>query len=132
MDVMKKCSKPSGVRKKLRQLPKTLEATYDRIIENVPEEHRADARPVLQLISVSYRPLHISEVVDAICVDCESDKYDHTDRSFDDEVVLENCSSLVTLSRYVGKFMSDFSNRGIFSLGSQFSRGIRQLRAYSE
>lgn len=98
LDSLRKCITPSSVRKTLLQLPKTLDQTYDRILKSIPDEYRREVDCVMHLLVVSYRPLTIAEVAEAVAVDCENDRFDPGDRMIDQYRLLEICSSLVILS----------------------------------
>jgi len=87
------------VRRALCTLPRTLDDTYDRILTNIPPEYRREAHYALQMLTVSIRPLTLSEVAEAVAVDCENEKFDPEDRLREPEALLEICSSLLTLSR---------------------------------
>src|SRR5277367_4568341 len=88
-----------AVKDALRQLPNGLEETYDRILNNIHEDDQKAARCVLQLLSVSYRPLTIDEIAEAIIVDCEEQQVDADLRLRDPYEILEIFPSLVELSR---------------------------------
>jgi hypothetical protein len=88
-----------AVKEALRQLPKGLEATYDRILNNIPEDERQVAHCVLQLLTVSYRPLTIGEIAEAIVVDCKKQEVDPDLALRDPHEILEICPSLIELSR---------------------------------
>ena len=86
--------------KALCQLPKSLDETYNRILNNIPKEYQREAHCVLHLLVISYRPLNLKEVAEAVAVDCENEIFDPEDRLRDPYDILEICSSLVSLSRY--------------------------------
>ena len=99
MDALKKCLTPSGVKKALRELPSTLDETYERIIRNIPAEYSKQAFSVLQLLVVSYRPLTMNEVAEALAIDCEDLTFDPDEnRLCDENDIFEICSTLVTRS----------------------------------
>lgn len=97
---LRKCLKPSAIRKTLTELPKDLDETYDRILNKIPEEYIPEARCALQLLAVSFRPLTIDEVAEAVAIDCENEVFDSCNRLLDKNSILTICSSLVTLSGY--------------------------------
>ena len=90
-----------AVKNALLQLPDGLENTYDRILENIPKDDRKQAHCVLQLLTVSFRPLTIDEIAEAVTVDCEEEQVDPDLRLRDPCDILEICPSLVELSEYV-------------------------------
>ena len=99
LDALRICKRPNDVRQSLKELPKTLDKTYDRILENIPEDDRRDVYSVIQMLAVSYRPLTIDEVAEALAVDYEIETFDPVDgRLMDKYDILKFCSSLVTVS----------------------------------
>ena len=100
LDVLRKCIKLDGLTKKLNSLPKTLEATYDRILQNIDDEYHNDAFKVLQWLAFSARPVTLAEVAEALAVDFTNNKpqFDPDQRMPDPQDILVMCSSLVTVS----------------------------------
>ena len=101
LDTLKKCYNLFAIRKSLGELPSTLDKTYDRILNSIPEMHRREAHCVMQVLAVTYRPLKIDEVAEAVAVDCENEIFNPEYRLQDPEDILEICSSLVCLSGYI-------------------------------
>jgi hypothetical protein len=86
------------VENSLKELPKTLDETYDRILRSIPIEDRKDVHSVLQILAVSYRPLSIDEVAEALSIDCESGTFNREEGGLMNKYdILKICSSLVTL-----------------------------------
>jgi ankyrin repeat domain-containing protein 50 len=86
----------------LNELPESLDATYDRILDNIRgEKDRKRAKSVLRLIAVAYRPLTIDEVNEALTVDCDKENINPKRRIRDPFGILEICSGLIELSKYV-------------------------------
>lgn len=98
MQTLRNCFTPNSVRKTLSRLPKSLDETYDRILENIPRDYRREARCVFHLLVISRRPLSLEEVAEAIAVDCENETFDLDDRLRDPYDILDICSSLVMLT----------------------------------
>jgi hypothetical protein len=98
LETLKKCLTVAAVRKALQELPRTLDDTYNRILDNIPEEYRKEAICVMRLLAVSFRPLTIEEVAEATAVDVENEEFDTENRLRNPEVILEICSSLVKLA----------------------------------
>jgi ankyrin repeat protein len=61
------------MRKVLQTLPKDLNETYDRIIQNIPQTRIHNAIKLLQLLIHSERPMLLKEVVDAVATDPDDD-----------------------------------------------------------
>ena len=101
LEALRKCLTVSSVRHALCNLPPTLDATYERILINIPQEYRREAHCTLQLLTVSRRPLKLHEVAEAVAIDPEREIFDPENRLRDPEALLEICSSLLILSGYV-------------------------------
>jgi ankyrin repeat protein len=98
LEVLRNCLNLPALRQKLKELPETLDETYDRILLGIPENCHHEAHAVLQWLTYSRRPMNIAEVAEAIAVDRNNQIFDMKNRMFDIFSVLDICSSLVTLS----------------------------------
>lgn len=99
MNTLRKCIKPSAVRKALASLPKTLEGTYERILCNIDQDHAEDALKVLIWLAFSARPLVLQEVAEATVITLDdSPSLDPEDRLRDPTDILAICSSLISVS----------------------------------
>ena len=104
LDSLRKCITLSTIRQTLNQLPLTLDDTYKRILQSIPDDYRKEANCVLNLLVVSFRPLKLDEVAEAVAVDCDNKIFDPENRLPDHHDILEICSSLVTWSGYRAPF----------------------------
>ena len=98
LEVLRNCLNLSALRQKLKELPETLDETYNRILLGIPENCHHEAHAVLQWLTYSKRPMNIAEVAEAIAVDRDNQTFEIENRMFDIFSVLDICSSLVTLS----------------------------------
>ncbi|KAL9607602.1 MAG: hypothetical protein Q9167_007497 [Letrouitia subvulpina] len=99
LDEIRKCLKIDVLRKTLKSLPRDLDSTYARILENISEHHKQDALTILQWVAFSARPMSLKEVAEATAINLEcSPPFDKERRLLNPQAVLEICSSLVTLS----------------------------------
>ena len=85
------------MRTTLKELPRTLYETYDRILQRIPESHRESAQAALTWIAFSLEPLTLDEVAEASVIDVAGGTFSDEDRLFDVHDILEACSSLVSL-----------------------------------
>lgn len=88
------------IERQLDNLPKTLEGTYDRILNELDDFERREAQRLLALICFSRRPLTLPEVVDALAIDFEDPDQGPFDPSYrvkDPMTVLDYCPGLITL-----------------------------------
>jgi hypothetical protein len=86
------------LRKALIMLPKTLDETYRRISENIPESNVDDATKILRLLTWSDRPTRLEEMVDAIAIILiEEPSFLLINRMPVPHEILRRCPSLITL-----------------------------------
>jgi hypothetical protein len=90
------------VRRVLKELPETLDGTYERILREIPKANRVHAHRLLQCLAVAVRPLRVQELAEVLAVDFNSDggmpKLNEDWRWEDQEkALLTACSSLITV-----------------------------------
>jgi hypothetical protein len=68
LEVLRDCI-PSSIRRTLRELPESLDETYERILKEIKKPNRAHARRVLQCLVVATRPLRVVELAEVLAVD---------------------------------------------------------------
>ena len=71
LEFLRHCLPPS-VRRTLSELPKSLDATYERILKEIDKPNRSLARRVLQCLVVAIRPLHVAELAEVFTVDFDN------------------------------------------------------------
>lgn len=81
----------------LDQLPKDLDETYDRILQNIMDEDADEAFAALQWLAYSERPLYLDELAEAIVIRPNKYSLESRDRLLDPYEVLHICSSLIVL-----------------------------------
>jgi hypothetical protein len=102
LDTLRKCRRPRDVEKSLKELPKTLDETYDRILRSIPSQDQKDVYSIIQILAVSYHPLTLDEIAEALSIDFESETFNRDEIGVMDKYdILKMCSSLVTLSKHV-------------------------------
>jgi hypothetical protein len=107
LEVLRNCLRLPALRQKLKELPETLDETYDRILLSIPEDCHQEAHAVLQWLTYASRPMSLSEVAEAIAVDRNNQIFDTENRMLDIFSVLNICSSLVTLSEGAAALRND-------------------------
>ncbi|KAI0313369.1 ankyrin repeat-containing domain protein [Amylostereum chailletii] len=98
LDILRKCL-PKHIRRTLKDLPKTLDETYQRILQNIDESLSRDALRLLQCLVFSKRPLDIEELADILAIDFDLGpipQFVETYRPSKAEV-LRTCSSLIVI-----------------------------------
>jgi ankyrin repeat protein len=101
----------------LKELPKTLDETYERILRGIHEANRDHAHRLLQCLTVAVRPLRVAELAEVLAVDFgtaslgETSKL-NTDWRWEDqqEAVLSTCSSLISVVAEEGSQVVQFSH----------------------
>ena len=68
LEVLRDCL-PSCVRRTLRELPESLDETYERILKEIKKPNRDLAQRVLQCLVVATRPLRVAELGEVLAVD---------------------------------------------------------------
>ncbi|KAF4626579.1 hypothetical protein G7Y89_g11575 [Cudoniella acicularis] len=98
-DVLRNCKKVSAIKKALAELPKTLDETYARILQDIAENDFDEARSILRWVAFSARPLTLQEVAEAAVLRPGDDPLDPDERLYNAEDVLRICHSLISVSR---------------------------------
>ena len=101
MEVLRQCLPPS-VRRTLDELPKSLDETYERILNEIKKPNERLARRVLQCLVVAIRPLRVKELAEVLAVDfddAEGIPRLKPDWRWEDQelALLSACSSLIAI-----------------------------------
>jgi len=95
---------PGRVRHMLKELPESLDETYERIVRGINKANREHAHRLLQCLTVASRPLRVAELAEVLAVDFgtasggEASKLE-TDWRWEDQedAILSTCSSLIAV-----------------------------------
>ncbi|OCH90532.1 hypothetical protein OBBRIDRAFT_592935 [Obba rivulosa] len=106
LELLRRCI-PATVQRTLNSLPKSLDETYQRMLEHIDESNWECAHRILQCLAVSARPLLIGEIAEVLAVDFD----DATIPRLKDEWrsqdpithILSICSTLVTVDMDAGE-----------------------------
>jgi hypothetical protein len=102
LDALRHCF-PSSVRRTLKEIPESLDETYERIVMDIKKGIRAYAYRMLQCMAVAIRPLSVGELAELLALDFDEATEGiprlHTDWRWHDheQAVLSTCSSLITV-----------------------------------
>ena len=90
-----------GLRQTLESLPKSLDATYDRILSNISEQNADLAKTTFRWLASSLRPLRLGEIAEGLAFDFNSEipEFSPERRLLNPKDILDICSSLVTNRR---------------------------------
>lgn len=90
--------KPKVIEAKLKNLPDTLDETYERMLNGIDEEYKADAFKALMWLAFSRRPLTLREMEEVCIVEPKSTPFvDEINRGSPGDIVLV-LGSLVTVT----------------------------------
>jgi hypothetical protein len=103
------------VRGILAELPETLDATYERILQEIPKPNRVHAHRLLQCLATAVRPLEVEELAEVLAIDFDVaggiPKLNGDLRWADQEhAVLSACSSLIAIIKDRGSRRVQFSH----------------------
>ncbi len=103
LEALRQCLAPR-VRHVLKELPETLDETYERMLRNINKANWDHAHRLLQCLTIAVRPLHVAELAEILAVDFgtatgEGTSRLNTDWRWEDhqEAVLSACSSLISI-----------------------------------
>jgi ankyrin repeat protein len=105
---------PQSIRRALNELPKTLDETYDRTLQDIDEEKRGYTYRLFQCLTVSVRPLYVKELVEVFAIELDAETmpgFNANWRPEDaEEAVMSACSTLVTIVEGHGSKVVQFSH----------------------
>lgn len=98
LDVLQDCVNLPMLEKALDSLPSTIGETYERMLLNIKECFKESAIRAFQWLVLSREPLRITEFVDILAIDIQTEPHFHPDwRMPDPDDILRVCSSLITI-----------------------------------
>jgi ankyrin repeat protein len=113
LEVLRNCL-PKNLRRVLKELPKSLDETYQRILKEINNANQKEAHQLLQCLAVAYRPLRVEELAEVLALDVDAagiPRFNANWRWEDHEAaVLSACSSLVSVIYYAGSRVFQFSH----------------------
>ncbi|KAI9817415.1 MAG: hypothetical protein M1827_001024 [Pycnora praestabilis] len=99
LETLQKHHQSSKITKALATLPKDLDKTYDRILQNIDDDLQDQAFTALQWLCFSARPLRLGELAEAVVIKSSNDPpFDPEDRLFNPSDVLDLLPGLVNIS----------------------------------
>ena len=101
LDTLRHCLPPS-IRRTLKELPESLDETYERMLRDIKKPNRDLSHRLLQCLVVAIRPLQVKELAEVLAIDFDdvegSPKLNSSWRWEDHEqALLLSCSSLITI-----------------------------------
>jgi ankyrin repeat protein len=116
LETLRNCF-PPNLRKFLKELPDSLDDTYERILRGINKAQKEDARRLLQCLTVAARPLRVNELAELLAFDFEAmdergiptlrEDWRWNDQ---EQAVRSTCSSLITIVRNGDSRVVQFSH----------------------
>ena len=98
LDALKRCVSTRAVEEALASLPKSLDETYERILQSVPEEYQKKLQIGLVWLTCSRRPMTVEEIAEVmVCEPDSGDLLEENSRLNNPLDVLDILGSLVTV-----------------------------------
>ncbi|RDA96188.1 hypothetical protein CP533_1689 [Ophiocordyceps camponoti-saundersi (nom. inval.)] len=106
LDLLEDCLTYDELKTTMETLPSSMNETYARILDRIPEIRRDKAIRLLQLLLYAEEPLTVSEVIDAIAVRLEDGgEFNVKSRLPDPNDIFKFCPSLCTIAPWPGHEM---------------------------
>jgi len=125
------------VQRTLKELPESLDETYERILKEIKKPNRCFAQRVLQCLVVAIRPLRVAELADVIAVDLDDSEGIprlNADWRWEDQeqALLIACSSLIAIVKDDHSRVVQFSHFSVkeFLTSSRLSTVSGEVSAY--
>lgn len=113
LETLKKCL-PQSLRHTLRELPRSLDETYERVLKEIGKSNQHDAHRLFQCLAVANRPLRVEELAEVLTLDFDEGipnlnkhwRWGGSDQQLErkQQALLSTCSSLITI-------VDDFDSR---------------------
>lgn len=128
LEMLQNCL-PQNVQRVLRELPKSLDETYERVLKGIGPANRRQAHRLLQCLTVATRPLRVEELAEVLALDFDGAKDGipalNKDWRWDDQQqgVLATCSSLIIIVNLddIDDDLDDVSIGGVIPSVVQFA-----------
>ncbi|EWZ48989.1 hypothetical protein FOZG_04453 [Fusarium oxysporum Fo47] len=100
LETLARCLSPAAIETTLMSLPRDLNETYRRMVQNIPSEYKSSAIRLLQFLVHTRRPLTLPEAVEVIATEINQEPrgFDVKRRLFQAADILRYCPSLVTIA----------------------------------
>src|SRR5258707_9389280 len=103
LEALRHCLVPR-VRRMLKELPETVDETYQRMLRDINKANWDHAHRLLQCLTIAVRPLRVAELAEVLAIDFGTAAREETsklnmDWRWEDheEAVLSACSSLISI-----------------------------------
>jgi hypothetical protein len=119
---------PGSIRRALKELPDTLDGTYERTLREIKKTNWELAHRLFQCVAVASRPLHVEELAELLAFDFEAGPIPkfREDWCLEDpvEAVLSTCSTLLSLVNVKNSQVIQFSHCSVkeFLTSTRFAK----------
>jgi ankyrin repeat protein len=111
LDVLRQCHR-NDLRRILKELPQSLDETYQRILKEINDAYRKEAHRLFQCLVVAQRPLRVEELAEVLALDVDAGGIPRFNakrrRENHEAAVLSICSSLVSVVDHDGSRVVQF------------------------
>jgi ankyrin repeat protein len=135
LEVLRLCF-PANLRHTLEELPKSLDETYKRILNEINNANQVHAYRLLQCLAVALRPLRVEELAEVLAFDLTVGGIPklNTDWHWEDqeEAVLSACSSLVSVVIDDGSRIVQYSHFSVkeFLTSDRMASGMEEVSKF--
>ena len=131
LETLRHCFPPS-LPHIIRELPKSLDETYERVLKNINQTTRGYAHRLLQCLMVAVRPLRLEELAEILAFDFDEASGGIPQLNVDwrredqEPAVLSTCSSLITVVHDGDSRVVQFSHFSVkeFLMSDRLSKAI--------
>ncbi|KXJ86460.1 hypothetical protein Micbo1qcDRAFT_219483 [Microdochium bolleyi] len=100
LDTLARCPHITAIREALKSLPRSLDETYNRMLDSIPAKKIDDSFRLLQFLVHSKRPLRLAEATEIIATQIEGEvagSFNVENRLFRETDILDYCPGLVVV-----------------------------------
>jgi hypothetical protein len=135
LEVLRQCFPPS-VRSILKELPDSLDETYERILKEIRKPNQVYAHRLLQCLVAAVRPLRVAELAEVLTFDFKVEGIPKLNPGWrwedQEEAVMSACSSLVVVVKDGDLRIVQFSHFSVkeFLTANRLAEPIRDVSRY--
>ena len=135
LEVLRHCFPPS-VQRILKELPDSLDETYERILREIRKPNQGHAHQLLQCLVAAVRPLRVEELAEILAFDFDVEGIPKLNVGWrwedQEEAVMSACSSLVIIVKDGNSRIVQFSHFSVkeFLTANRLAYPIRDVSRY--
>ena len=113
LDMLCRCT-PSNIRETLEELPSTLDDTYKRALQDIPQGKRQHAHRLFQFLITAIRPPRVLELAELFAIKFDPNASPNLINKWrpqnPEEAILSTCTTLITITGDKGSRIVQFSH----------------------